>query len=311
MPKQARLPAIGPVAVHHHIGRMGDVWLAMNGSPEGELGVGYAAPVQRLLSIGEARSYNPPDWPDYRARFGLEREHIGDLIRMACDAGLNQAESTSSEVWAPMHAWRALGQMRAEEAVVPLLAFLRTAEDDEAAAEELPAVFGMIGQAAIRPISEFLSDRSNPEAAVSTALIGIKEIAARHPECRSECVGILVRMLEPQAEMDPLIGGLAVSALIDLRAVEAIDAIRDAFRRDAVDISIAGDVEDVEIALGLRAGRATPAPKYMVLPTGGIPWLDAGSVQQNARASPRSAKVGRNDPCPCGSGKKYKKCCLP
>ncbi|WP_369523736.1 SEC-C metal-binding domain-containing protein [Novacetimonas hansenii] len=22
-------------------------------------------------------------------------------------------------------------------------------------------------------------------------------------------------------------------------------------------------------------------------------------------------KVGRNDPCPCGSGLKYKKCCLP
>jgi SWIM/SEC-C metal-binding protein len=22
-----------------------------------------------------------------------------------------------------------------------------------------------------------------------------------------------------------------------------------------------------------------------------------------------SMKVGRNDPCPCGSGKKYKKCC--
>ena len=23
-----------------------------------------------------------------------------------------------------------------------------------------------------------------------------------------------------------------------------------------------------------------------------------------------AAKVGRNDPCPCGSGKKYKKCCM-
>ncbi|MBU1877352.1 MAG: SEC-C domain-containing protein, partial [Chloroflexi bacterium] len=22
-----------------------------------------------------------------------------------------------------------------------------------------------------------------------------------------------------------------------------------------------------------------------------------------------TGKVGRNDPCPCGSGKKYKKCC--
>lgn len=24
----------------------------------------------------------------------------------------------------------------------------------------------------------------------------------------------------------------------------------------------------------------------------------------------RKEKTGRNDPCPCGSGKKYKKCCL-
>ena len=23
-----------------------------------------------------------------------------------------------------------------------------------------------------------------------------------------------------------------------------------------------------------------------------------------------SRKIGRNDPCPCGSGKKFKKCCL-
>jgi len=23
----------------------------------------------------------------------------------------------------------------------------------------------------------------------------------------------------------------------------------------------------------------------------------------------REKKIGRNDPCPCGSGKKYKKCC--
>ena len=23
----------------------------------------------------------------------------------------------------------------------------------------------------------------------------------------------------------------------------------------------------------------------------------------------KAAEIGRNDPCPCGSGKKYKKCC--
>jgi uncharacterized protein YecA (UPF0149 family) len=32
-----------------------------------------------------------------------------------------------------------------------------------------------------------------------------------------------------------------------------------------------------------------------------------GSVVTYQRAAP---KVGRNDACPCGSGKKYKKCCL-
>ncbi|MEA3305379.1 MAG: SEC-C metal-binding domain-containing protein, partial [Candidatus Omnitrophota bacterium] len=30
---------------------------------------------------------------------------------------------------------------------------------------------------------------------------------------------------------------------------------------------------------------------------------------QNAPFERKTPKVGRNDPCPCGSGKKYKRCC--
>ena len=39
--------------------------------------------------------------------------------------------------------------------------------------------------------------------------------------------------------------------------------------------------------------------------------FEGGKMPKKAAARPeaRSAKVGRNDPCPCGSGKKYKKCC--
>ncbi|KPJ70693.1 preprotein translocase subunit SecA [Microgenomates bacterium DG_75] len=33
--------------------------------------------------------------------------------------------------------------------------------------------------------------------------------------------------------------------------------------------------------------------------------------QQTRPAVPQKKKVGRNDPCPCGSGKKYKRCCYP
>jgi preprotein translocase subunit SecA len=36
--------------------------------------------------------------------------------------------------------------------------------------------------------------------------------------------------------------------------------------------------------------------------------LDA-ALQHNRAELPSAAKVGRNDPCPCGSGKKYKNCC--
>jgi uncharacterized protein len=35
-----------------------------------------------------------------------------------------------------------------------------------------------------------------------------------------------------------------------------------------------------------------------------------GAALETVRQAPRRvARVGRNDPCPCGSGKKFKKCC--
>ncbi len=39
------------------------------------------------------------------------------------------------------------------------------------------------------------------------------------------------------------------------------------------------------------------------------PVTPAGDGTANSRTVRKNKKVGRNDPCPCGSGKKYKKCC--
>ncbi|WP_257720225.1 PBPRA1643 family SWIM/SEC-C metal-binding motif protein [Heliomicrobium modesticaldum] len=36
---------------------------------------------------------------------------------------------------------------------------------------------------------------------------------------------------------------------------------------------------------------------------------DLERVLNPARPAVAGPKIGRNDPCPCGSGKKYKKCC--
>ena len=39
--------------------------------------------------------------------------------------------------------------------------------------------------------------------------------------------------------------------------------------------------------------------------------LEQQAKQMLAAKKPRTnTKIGRNQPCPCGSGKKYKKCCL-
>ena len=38
-------------------------------------------------------------------------------------------------------------------------------------------------------------------------------------------------------------------------------------------------------------------------------WIYNGYTKREANSMPKEKKVGRNDPCPCGSGKKYKKCC--
>jgi preprotein translocase subunit SecA len=102
--------------------------------------------------------------------------------------------------------------------------------------------------------------------------------------------------------------------LMDLRATEAIDTIRKAFFAECVDLKVQGDIEDVEIEMGLRLERDTPPPKMSLIP--GLPNLDDeeawgfGPNDSFDTATNEFRHVGRNDPCPCGSGKKFKKCCL-
>jgi preprotein translocase subunit SecA len=55
------------------------------------------------------------------------------------------------------------------------------------------------------------------------------------------------------------------------------------------------------------APQAVTAPRPRAPGGGGQARRRRGPAGQEPPAAPR--KVGRNDPCPCGSGRKYKKCC--
>jgi len=61
-------------------------------------------------------------------------------------------------------------------------------------------------------------------------------------------------------------------------------------------------VSDTEIEQLERKRRQEQ--QRMTLSRGG----DGSAEQQKPKPVRREKKIGRNDPCPCGSGKKYKKC---
>jgi preprotein translocase subunit SecA len=56
-----------------------------------------------------------------------------------------------------------------------------------------------------------------------------------------------------------------------------------------------------------------PVPRKPVVTQEIKPAFESRGEEQRVSTTPRviakTQKVGRNDPCPCGSGKKYKKCC--
>jgi hypothetical protein len=222
----------------------------------------YSPPVDKLLTLGDARD-STAHWPDYLA-LGLGPEHIPDLIRMATDEKLQWADSESLQVWAPIHARRALGQLHAEAAIEPLAGLLHLIDDDDDdwVGEELPDVYGMIGPAAIPALAAYLADASHPLFARVASAHSFAEIGVNHPDARAECVAALTAQLERFAENDPTLNAFLVSYLMDLKAVESASVMERAFAAGQVELPVAGDWEDVQIELGLRQTRTTPRPNY-------------------------------------------------
>jgi len=59
------------------------------------------------------------------------------------------------------------------------------------------------------------------------------------------------------------------------------------------------------VAVSDKRGTTEPkARRFTITTTSGSDDDARPKVEQR-----RMKKIGRNDPCPCGSGKKYKKCC--
>lgn len=285
----------------------------------------HSSAVNQLLRLGEP----PEEGCDYAA-LGISIEAVPELIRMATDPALNEGPPDSQIVWAPVHAWRALGQLRASGAVEPLLALFRRIDDkqDDWVATDLPVALGQIGGAAVGPVGKYLADTAHGDWARVAAAETLGFIGKAHPESRAGCVARLQGQLEKFGEQSETLNAFLVLPLYDLLAMEAMPLIERAFASGRVDESIVGDVEDVQIHFGLKAEREhSRKPNSLTDISRRIAAMEEEikayeqedaelqSMRNELRSGPppqpylAPPKTGRNDPCPCGSGKKHKKCC--
>jgi HEAT repeat protein len=219
----------------------------------------YQFPVSELLNYGDCRNYQ--EWPDYVQKLNLEAQHIPELLRMATDEELNQAGSDSKQVWSPVHAWRALGQLKAISALEPLLGLLNNPDDDWISSD-LPTLCRLIGLKSIPLLKEFLADSSNNLYARIHTAEALATLSQEYPETREPNVAAIAQELEKFRDNDSTFNGLLIGILVDLQAVEAIKIMEQAFQANQVDTFLVGDWEDIQVELRLKNREEVPKRRF-------------------------------------------------
>lgn len=213
----------------------------------------YQTPIDKLLTLGDCRKIT--NEYNYIAELGLDTEHIPGLISMAIDQNLNSADSASLEAWGAIHACRALGQLRAEAAIEPLMQLFHKLEHSDWVNEEMPKIYGMFGEVAIPRLQAYLADESHGIFPRITAIHSLEEICKQHPNTRQKCIAALTQQLKSFAQNPHELNGFIVASLIELQAVESAAVIKSAFLAQSVPDEITGTWDNICDSLGINSDK--------------------------------------------------------
>jgi yecA family protein len=244
--------------------------------------------INKLAQFGEQEARQSA-WPDYSA-CGFTVDDALTLVEVVGDAELSNVDDDGNDVWIPLHAWRALKPLM-PVGLVELLPMMNVLAEDDWASTELPKVIAAAGELAIAPLQAFIRDRANQEYARSMAVDALGEVVRQEAGLREKVISVLAACLQAGANDDLWVNSALVSTLMDCDAVEAIDVIREAYAADKVDWSVCGDVEEVELGLGLREKRDTPAPRYNLFREGNRPKLPSFEPVKNLTLEERLERV--------------------
>lgn len=212
----------------------------------------------KLGKLGDADVFD--SWPDYLQQ-GFTDADVAELISVMRDEELWESSDEEVDSWAPLHAWRILGQLKARQSIGPMIEMLNQDPDDYQMSE-LPWALGLIGRPAIAPLEDNINNETLGIFSRTSSIEALEMIYQEDHSIREEIKMIYLRLLESSNPQDRFLNGCIISGLLTLQATETIDVIREAFAADAIDIGMCGDLEDVEIELGLRTERKTPKPNY-------------------------------------------------
>ncbi len=81
----------------------------------------YTPPLDKLLTYTGILEEDPFPEISYAEKFGIDPEHISELIRMVTDDYLVSDDANEFELAATLHAIRSLAEIHAEAAIEPLL----------------------------------------------------------------------------------------------------------------------------------------------------------------------------------------------
>lgn len=262
---------------------------------------------------------------------------IGDLENVLLDAinrygyfkSKNNAEETNSFV---LHAIFLLMEVRAEDSLPKLLAFLECDDDflgywlgDHITSTLWQAIY-VLGFSNTPMLQSFLMRQGVNTYAKSSASEALCQMVLHHPEKRKEVLNVYHETLlffttatldDDIVDSDFL--GLTISDTIDCKLHELKSVIQTLFELEYVSTGISGNYKEVEKAFSRQDKFSCKRDIHNIFDLyDDVTTTWAGYNEEDSydddfyipQQPVSSEKIGRNDPCPCGSGKKYKKCCM-
>lgn len=256
---------------------------------------------------------------------------VADLIHVLDDClsrtpNFMSYDIGDSEACAPVHALHFLAALDATESLEAVLRFLGMHPDGLSfwfGDMNYSAQFGRIIRGDLTRVTAWLKSPGISSRGKIQLTDAMGHLAQVEPPLRDGIVSHFEDVLafliaSPRADnvLDTHFITLLVWNCIDVRVIRLLPLITQAWEKGYIEEFITGNLDSIsrDIATPPRLAPATYSifRQYQTYQPGSSP-PHPGLMNPPPAADddePVKPEAGRNDPCPCGSGKKYKKCCM-